>query len=92
MASSFAGLAPLACTVLLPRWRLREFCCHEGKVDSAHAGNRSVPLAGGQYSMVSEYAPPGATQFLSYITGKHRQSSGLIDLLLLTFHKAGSLA
>ncbi len=29
-----------------------------------------VPLAGGQYSMVSEYAPPGATQFLSYITGK----------------------
>ncbi|KAL8662431.1 MAG: hypothetical protein Q9202_004752 [Teloschistes flavicans] len=29
----------------------------------------AVPLAGGQYSMVSEYAPPGASNFLSYITG-----------------------
>ena len=39
-------------------------------VFGAHAGKRRVPLAGGQYSMVSEYAPPGATNFLSYITGE----------------------
>ncbi|KAI4123159.1 MAG: hypothetical protein LQ338_005408 [Usnochroma carphineum] len=30
----------------------------------------AVPLAGGQYSMVSEYSPKGASNFLSYITGK----------------------
>ncbi len=41
--------------------------------------------------MVSEYAPPEATQFLSYITGKHRRSSGFIDLLLLIFYRLANL-
>ena len=69
MALSFAGLAPSAYTARLPRWRLRKFSIRR-RVISAHDGNCRVPLAGGQYSMVSEYAPPGATNFLSYITGK----------------------
>ena len=77
MALSSAGLAPSACTAPLPRWRLRKFSIRV-KVISAHGGNCRVPLAGGQYSMVSEYAPPGATNFLSYITGKrsHKNWSG----------------
>ena len=76
MALSFAGLAPSAYTAPLPRWRLRKFSIR-WRVISAHDGNCRVPLAGGQYSMVSEYAPPGATNFLSYITGKrsHKKCS-----------------
>ena len=69
MALSFAGLAPSLYIVPLPRWRLRKFSIR-WTVFSAHGENCRVPLAGGQYSMVSEYAPSGATNFLSYITGK----------------------
>ena len=41
--------------------------------------------------MVSEYAPPGATKFLSYITGKCGRASALILLLLLIFSRLAHL-
>lgn len=62
-----------------------------GNIRRAHAGNRRVPLAGGQYSMVSEYAPPGASRYLSYITGKCSQRSG-ITFCLADLSQAGLLA
>ena len=39
------------------------------KLDEMLTGEIRVPLAGGQYSFVSEYAPPRFSNFLSYITG-----------------------
>ena len=61
-------------------------------VDSAHTGSGRVPLAGGQYSMVSGYAPPGASKFLSYITGKRSRSSGFDGSAFANFPQAGSPA
>ena len=91
MALSFAGLAPLDYTAPLPRWRLRKFSIR-WRVISAHDGNCRVPLAGGQYSMVSEYAPPGATNFLSYITGKRSRKKCSEMITFTDISQAGSPA
>ena len=89
MALSFAGLAPSPYTAPLPRWRLRKFSTR-WTVISAHGGNCRVPLAGGQYSMVSEYAPPGATNFLSYITGKRSRKKWSDMTVFADVSQAGS--
>lgn len=91
MALSFAGLAPSAYTALLPRWRLRKFSIR-WTVFSAHGGNCRVPLAGGQYSMVSEYAPAGATNFLSYITGECSRTKWSEMTAFADISRAGSRA
>ena len=91
MALLFAGLAPSAYTAPLPRWRLRKFSLR-WTVISAHGGNCRVPLAGGQYSMVSEYAPPGATNFLSYITGKRSRKRWSEMTTFADISQAGSPA
>ena len=91
MALSSAGLAPSAYTAPLPRWRLRKFS-NRWTVSSAHGGNCRVPLAGGQYSMVSEYAPPGATNFLSYITGKRSRTKWFEMTAFADISQGGLLA
>ena len=91
MALSFAGLAPSAYIAPLPRWRLRKFS-NRWTIISAHGGDCRVPLAGGQYSMVSEYAPAGATNFLSYITGKRSRIKWPEMTAFADFSQAGSPA
>ena len=91
MALSFAGLAPSPYTAPLPKWRLRKFSIR-CRVNGAHGGNCRVPLAGGQYSMVSEYAPPGATNFLSYITGKRSRKKWSETNAFADISQAGSPA
>ena len=41
--------------------------------------------------MVSEFAPPSATKFLSYITGKRSRPSAMMGLALLIFYRLAHL-
>ena len=73
MASLSVGLELRLYSARWPKWLLRMLQTRRQSISRwCSQYDFRVPLAGGQYSMVSEYAPEGSSNFLAYVTGQSR--------------------